>query len=410
MWESATLEKVCNIYSGNSINAKKKAELYTGVNGVPYVATKDIGFDGIIDYENGVAIPQEDSVSFKVAPENTVFVCAEGGSAGRKIAISDRQVCFVNKLFALVAFKKLLPKFVYYYTISESFQSQFKDALTGLIGGVSLSKIKKFTINFPPIEEQKRIVAILDEAFEGVDQTNANIEQNINNARQIFKITLNDLFDCDEGSWENSTLNKVLSSQPRNGWSPPAIHHSDFGVPVLTLSSVTGFEFKPNEIKFTQAPTDNKRHYWVENGDLLITRSNTPQLVGHVAIASGIKIPTIYPDLIMRMKVNPQIVSTEFIYYQMQTSLLRDKITSMAHGANPTMKKITKSDVQSLPISYPSIDEQSRIIDKIKRLQSRTIDLEIIYQQKLTALKELKQSLLQKAFAGELTSDLSEAA
>jgi hypothetical protein len=102
-----------------------------------------------------------------------------------------------------------------------------------------------------------------------------------------------------------TTLEKVLAVQPQNGWSPPAANHSDSGTPVLTLSSVTGFYFRPDKLKFTSASTDSRRHYWVKNGDFLITRSNTPELVGHVAIASGINEPTIYPDLIMRMNPSP---------------------------------------------------------------------------------------------------------
>ena len=165
MWKKVKLEKFCKIISGNSIPAKKKEELYTDVEGMPYVATKDIGFDGSINYENGVYVPAKHQRDFKISPAGATFVCAEGGSAGKKIAFSTEDCCFVNKLFSLQPDENIIPKFIYYYTLSIEFQSQFKDAMHGLIGGVSLSKIKNFSISLPPITEQQRIVAKLDKIF-----------------------------------------------------------------------------------------------------------------------------------------------------------------------------------------------------------------------------------------------------
>ena len=114
MWETMTLEKVCKIISGNSIPAKKKEEYYTDVEGMPYVATKDVGFDGAINYKNGVFIPDEYLSGFKISPAFATLVCAEGGSAGRKIAFSTEECCFVNKLFSLQPNENIIPKFIYY--------------------------------------------------------------------------------------------------------------------------------------------------------------------------------------------------------------------------------------------------------------------------------------------------------
>ena len=162
-WRTVKLGDVCAIRSGNSIPAKKKEQLYTEVAGVPYVATKDVGFDGSIDYDNGIYIPEGHINKFKISPSGATLVCAEGGSAGRKIAFSDTECCFVNKLFSLEPNNEIAPKFLYYYTLNEQFQSQFKDALHGLIGGVSLKKINQFKISYPPLAEQRRIVAKVDE-------------------------------------------------------------------------------------------------------------------------------------------------------------------------------------------------------------------------------------------------------
>ena len=126
MWKIVKLGDVCFIQSGNSIAKKKKTELFTNVVGTPYVATKDVGFDGSIDYENGIYIPQEHASSFKKSPSGSTLVCAEGGSAGRKIAFSTDNCCFVNKLFSITPNESLEAKYIYYYALSEEFQSQFR--------------------------------------------------------------------------------------------------------------------------------------------------------------------------------------------------------------------------------------------------------------------------------------------
>ena len=194
----------------------------------------------------------------------------------------------------------------------------------------------------------------------------------------------------------------MLTIQPQNGWSPPAANHSDSGTPVLTLSSVTGFVFRPNKLKYTSAKTDPKARYWIQNGDLLISRSNTPELVGHVAIASGIERPTIYPDLIMRMNCDPAKALTEFLYYLLRTPALREEITGRAQGANPTMKKISNAAVRTLPIQMPPLKEQRRIVTQLDALAAETQRLTRLYEQKQAALSALKKSLLQEAFCGEI--------
>jgi type I restriction enzyme S subunit len=295
--------------------------------------------------------------------------------------------------------------FVHYFLQTET----ARDYLKARAGGASatMQKINKSIVQelpvpVPPLPEQERIVAILDEAFEGIATATAHAERNLHNARELFQSVLQSTFQQKGEDWVETTLEDVLEVQPRNGWSPPAANHSATGTPVLTLSSVTGFQFRVDKIKHTSADTDPGRHYWVRNGDFLITRSNTPKLVGHVAIAEGIEEPTIYPDLIMRMNPHPDRAETRFLYYQLRTPSMREVISGRASGANPTMKKINKGSVQTLPLSMAPLDEQKAIVQKLDALATETRRLEAIYERKLAALAELKQSLLQRAFAGEL--------
>ena len=289
-----------------------------------------------------------------------------------------------------------------YWLKSPLFLEQLDRGNGATVDTLTIQKLQSVEISVPSFPEQRRIVAVLDEAFEGIATAKANAEKNLQNARSVFDVHLQSVFGQRDEGWEETTLEKVLAVQPQNGWSPPAANHADNGTPVLTLSSVTGFQFRPEKIKFTSAPTNAGKNYWVKNGDFLITRSNTPELVGHVAIAAGINRPTIYPDLIMRMNPAPDRLMTEFLYFQLRTVTLRKEIMSRAQGANPTMKKISNSAVRTLSIVVPPITVQREVVEILSGLESAVRRLESVYERKLAALDELKKSLLHQACSGQL--------
>lgn len=344
---------------------------------------------------------------FELLPGDLIMSCS--GTMG-KTAIVPKNIPqgIINQALLKLTMKgKLIVQYLKYWMESPIFQMQLEKYSKGVAikNVASVKVLKNIEILLPPLPEQKRIVAILDEVFAGISKAVSNTEKNLVNARNLFESILNSSFIQEGESWVEKNLSEILDVQPRNGWSPPAKYHSDMGTPVLTLSSVTGYEFDLSKIKYTLAPTKNDAHYWLNNEDLLISRSNTSELVGHVAICSGIDKPVIYPDLIMRMRVNKKFAYTRFIYYQLRSNKLRRLITESAKGANPTMKKISKGIVQGLPIVLPDLVQQKRIIDKIDAFSTEINHIESIYQKKLTALAELKQSILQKAFAGELTAN-----
>ena len=125
-WTWIRLKSFANIYNGNSINEDEKRKKYTNVKGRDFIATKDVGFDRKISYNNGIYIPYEFD-GFKIAPAKKILLCIEGGSAGRKIAITDRDVCFGNKL---ACFDSIIVNDLYLFNIFQSneFVSIFKSS------------------------------------------------------------------------------------------------------------------------------------------------------------------------------------------------------------------------------------------------------------------------------------------
>ena len=193
-WQIKTLNEVCNIYTGNSINKKKKEENFIGLKeGLNYIVTKDISFNNIIEYENGVKIPFKDLKDFKIAKSNTSLLCIEGGSAGRKIGFTNQDVCFGNKLCCFEAIEDE-PKFIDFYLQSNDFLREFNSNISGLIGGIGKEKIKRIKIPIPPIETQKEIVSILDKSFKSMDEIERLNNENINNLLLLKKSLLKEAF------------------------------------------------------------------------------------------------------------------------------------------------------------------------------------------------------------------------
>jgi len=161
-WTWTRLSDVAEIYTGNSISEAEKRTKYTNVVGRYYIGTKDVGFDNKVFYNNGVSIPKKYEHDFRIAPKDSILMCIEGGSAGRKFAILNQDVCFGNKLCCFSPFVEI-GRYIYYYLQSPPFIDMFNENKTGIIGGVSIAKVKEILIPLPPQKELERIVGKVDE-------------------------------------------------------------------------------------------------------------------------------------------------------------------------------------------------------------------------------------------------------
>ena len=174
-WEVCRLESIVEMYTGNSINEDEKERKYTGhTAGYNYIATKDISFDHIINYKNGIKIPFGES-KFKVAYKGDPLLCIEGGSAGRKLAILSEDVCFVNKLCAFHSLG-IDKRYLFYYLQSPQFHELFKKNTSGLIGGVSINTLKSLFFMLPPLQEQHRIVDAIESIFTYINDIEASLK------------------------------------------------------------------------------------------------------------------------------------------------------------------------------------------------------------------------------------------
>lgn len=175
-WTLSKLKYKCRMYNGDSISDGDK-DRYTTQTEIPYIATKDVDLQSCTaNYSNGLFVPENSQ--FKIAPAGSVLLCIEGGSAGRKKALIDRNVAFVNKLCAFVA-TTINSKFLFYFLCSDVFSLQFEKQMTGLIGGVSISAIKRLIIPVPSEDEQNDIVRFLDTKCQAFDASITEIKKRI---------------------------------------------------------------------------------------------------------------------------------------------------------------------------------------------------------------------------------------
>ncbi len=393
-WSVKKLGEVGKIFNGNSINAVIKKEKYLNINtGIPYIATKDISYKNAIDYDNGVSIPFEEKLSFKFIPKNTVLICAEGGSAGRKIAFTNQEVCFGNKLFALIANNNIDSKYVYYFYFSSSFQKDFQSQMTGIIGGVSMAKFKKLNIPLPPLPEQKRIVAILGRAFKVIDQAKTNAEQNLINAKELFESYLQNIFENKGDDWSGKRLEEVCKIKsklidPKESQYQDLIH--------IGAGNIVAEKGVLIDLKTAKEESLISGKFLFDASMVLYSKIR-PYLIKVVKCEfKGLCSADIYPLAPLKDKmIQP------FLYYLLYSNNFTEYAIKGSQRAG--MPKVNRKHLFDFSFYCPPIEQQKKIVKKLDSLQTQTKKLETIYQQKLADLEELKKSILQKAFNGELS-------
>ena len=196
-WSWEPLGSLGNIFSGNSINAAEKEAKFAGVAGLPFIATKDVGY-GLerLGYENGIRIPLSEH-SFKVAHAGAVLMCAEGGSAGKKCGLVDQDICFGNKLFANEPYAGISSKFILFVYLAPYFFESFKSSMTGIIGGISLAKFLELPIPLPSLAEQSRIVRRVEELMQLCDALEASGQIEAQQHAQLVNTLLDTLIQSE---------------------------------------------------------------------------------------------------------------------------------------------------------------------------------------------------------------------
>lgn len=280
----------------------------------------------------------------------------------------------------------------------------FKEILCQYVPGGIKTELKSkrllpISIPLPNIIEQRKTASHLDTFASKIEEARTIRKRTIEITILLLQSALHDRL---KRIAVDGTLDAVLNTPPRNGWSARC-DNADDGTPVLSLGAVTGFRYRPSEFKRTSLPIAANVHFWLSPGDLLLTRSNTPELVGHAAIYNGQPSPCIYPDLIMRLETKDSKVNRRFVWWWLRSPVAREYISSKAKGTSPTMKKISQKTVMSIPFpTHLPLFDQRRIVDDLDVLQAKVDEINRQQSDTVAKLNALLPSILNKAFSGKL--------
>jgi type I restriction enzyme, S subunit len=269
---------------------------------------------------------------------------------------------------------------------------------------LKIGMISDIRIPLPPLVEQKRIVAILDEAFAAIDKAKANAEQNLKNARELFESYLNEVFENEEKEWEKKTLKAVCELKPQKKEVREALKATD-SVTFLPMEDLGILTKDIVGTKQRQLKEVEGSYTYFANNDVLLAKITPCFENGKIGIArnliNGIGFGS-SEYIVFRTKGN---IEPEYLYYFLSRNKFREEGRKLMKGS-VGHKRVSKEWIENYIIAFPkSIDQQKKIAQRLSALSENIKALENILQQKINDLKELKKSILQKAFAGELKTD-----
>lgn len=329
----------------------------------------------------------------------TDYICEKGTTIiGRKGNISNpiyinERFWNVDTAFGIFPKNQSEPKFINYLCQTIDFKSRNKGTTIP-----SLVKTDLLTIEVPfpkSLPEQHRIVSILDKAFAAIATAKANAEQNLKNAKEVFESYLQGVFENKGEGWEEKTLGEVL----------------------LKTETVDPTKKPDEEFIYLDVSSVNKETKEIENATVLLGK-DAPSRARKLVKTNDVIFATVRPThsrvASITEEYDNQVCSTGYFVLRAKEFLNNNLVFYflLTYGFNKQMEKlqkgasypaVTDSEVKGVYIPYPkSMKLQQIIVQKLDALSAETKKLEAIYRQKIVNLEELKKSVLQKAFNGEL--------
>jgi len=394
-WEIKKLGEVADVGAGNS--APQKKELFE--NGkFPFFRTSDVGqirkgfIETSVDYLNDKGIK-----GLKLFQKGTILFPKSGASTFLNHRVIMNVDGYVSSHLATIKAKSQIAddRFLLYYLITIDAKDLMQDIA---YPSLKTSDIGLIPIPLPPLPEQQRIVSILDEAFAAIAKAKANAEQNLQNAKELFESYLQGVFE--NGDWETKTLKEVAKvfgrgkskHRPRNweglyGGNYPFIQTGEVRNANKYISSYTQ---SYNEVGLAQSKLWKK-------GTICIT------IAANIAETAILDFDACIPDSIIGFEVDDKKADLNFAYYLLQ--YFKAELQKLGKGSAQDNINLGTFENQYFP--FPTLKEQQTIVRQLDALRAETQKLEAVYHKKLQDLEELKKSILQKAFNGELMVGLN---
>lgn len=406
-WEIRKLGNISKLYTGNSIKDNEKDNYISPINAIPYIATKDVGFDNKIDYDNGMYIKKDDG-KFKRAYRGNTLVCIEGGSAGRKIAkIESEEVCFGNKLCCINS-NVISNNYLYYYSLSPNFINGFQSRITGLIPGVTLLEMAQIEIVVPSKHKQKAIANFLDKKTQEIDniisKTKKAIEEYKKYKQSLITETVTKGLDKNvqmkdsEIEWigeipEHWGLERLkysfLEHKSKN------IGNKEKNVLSLSYGNIVKRNIKDN---FGLLPESFESYNIVKPGVIVLrlTDLQNDKKSWRVGISKQIGIITsAYVSLLNKDKNNRY---SPYYYYFIHSLDYKKVFYNLGDGVRQSMSYM---DIGNIEIVIPPLKEQKQIANYLDNKCSQIDQIISTKEKLLTEMEAYKKSLIYETVTGK---------
>lgn len=403
-WIGAPIGEVAGIYNGRAFKQTEWAK-----TGLPIIRIQNLNKPtAMFNYFKG-ELDQRHLV------HNGDLLFAWSGTPGTSFGAHEWKggdAALNQHIFKIELNENCTSKIYFRYAMNHKLQEMIGNAN----GGVGLRHITKKTfettlVSYPPLAEQTVIAQTLDTLLAQVD----NIKTRLDAIQKILKTfrqsvlaaavsgKLTEAWRGTEASdWQKKTLIDVVEDKPRNGKSPKGVDYkTEFKS--LTLSAITPGYFVDDKFKYIELNISSESYLWVKYGDILIQRANSLEYVGVSAIYKGESNKYVYPDLIMKCSPNKLILG-EYLHYSLSSQKVRQFFRNNATGTAGNMPKVNQQIVSAAPISLPSIEEQTEIVRRVEELFAFADQIEQQVKNAHGRVNNLTQSILAKAFRGELTT------
>ncbi len=385
-WEIKKLGEVCTYF--------KQQGKY---DDLPYVGMEDI------ESKTGIYLGSENISSVQ---SSTFFFEKNDVLFGRlrpylaKVYLAEFSGHCSTEIFPIRVKKDLLASYLKLWLLSDKTINSINETCTGArMPRADMNEVLSFEILVPPLEEQKRIVKILDEKFAQLETIKANAQTNLQNAKDLFQSQLTKAFS--NTTWEKKRLDEITTII--NGYAFPSKDFSKTNtVKSIKITNVgVGTFIEDDDEKLPSDYLFTKTEVMVYSKDLVIALTRT-------IISDGLKIafvPESFNNALVNQRVaamrpNETQVLANLLYYFFKTDIAYNYV--LEHVNTLMQPNLSIGDLKSFPIPLPPLPEQKRIVKELDSLSEKVRQLQEIYTKQIANCDELKQSLLQKAFEGEL--------
>jgi type I restriction enzyme, S subunit len=379
-WENKKLSEICGFVRGPFGGSLKK-NIFK-LDGYAVYEQQHAIYDQFEDIRYFIDETKFNEMKRFVLNAGDLIMSCSGTMGKIAIVPANIKEGIINQaLLKLTPSKKVDTVYLKLWLESESFQESIKKHSGGaaIQNVASVAILKQIEIQLPPLPEQQRIVSIIDEAFEAIDKAKENTQKNLQNAKDLFDSYLNGVFEKDGEDWEIKTLNQISENLDSKRVPITKNVRSQGSIPYYGASGIV----------------DYVNDYLFDEDLLCVSEDGANLLARTYPIAFSIKGKTWVNNHAHVLRFN-NFYSQKFVELYLNAIKLDDFVSGMAQP------KLNQTMLNTIPIPFPSSDIQQEIVRKSDSFKAGINDLETKYQQKLRDLEELKKSILNKAFAGEL--------